>query len=616
MTAITMSLAIQNCQSIYTTGSSLTTMSQDSQDEADSNEENIGSRKLYISVPSRTGQNSSCQSPDLGLILRQLSANLCNHTSDREVSTVAMVTNMKDIAGEDVSMDIAANEGMDTTANEGMDRSANDGMDTTTNEGMDTAANDGMDTTANEGKSVVSEVESLNRMKGECDTIDPEQATPAACDLDHIMPPHTDECTLAVDQENEDRCCFEIIILDNSPENTTTDNPNVSKCDQDNIQLPSTSSSVGIRVKKIKDRKSKKRKVQGKNRKWKSVELDNFGFEFSLFPWHRPASDEVTVDMDTELKQFEEACSNNNEHDKDNNNVENKPEDQSETKLDTQTAEVQKTAVKLYDSTADCEVESFDFTSIEVNLDLYLSSKTIDMVDTFSGNIRGEVRLRHKRKWQIQKARRQIKTKHCCQVNNTAHGVLYYIHHRIAKIMSMVLERTPRAPSTSMRSIDKRWNKLQKDENFKLVANPVAQVTSRTGGKTSRPVIPRHDRPTPPPPAYALSAYNADGNLQADLVNILMGIQDRELTPEDYELLLRLDERVKPKTADDEFIESLKTVVVTEATEELCAICLEEYIIGHLRRYLPCDHYFHDSCTVQWLKNSTICPLDGLEITE
>jgi len=40
-----------------------------------------------------------------------------------------------------------------------------------------------------------------------------------------------------------------------------------------------------------------------------------------------------------------------------------------------------------------------------------------------------------------------------------------------------------------------------------------------------------------------------------------------------------------------------------------CAICLSDYEVGDLLRWLPCQHHFHQECADQWLQKSNCCPL-------
>jgi hypothetical protein len=64
-----------------------------------------------------------------------------------------------------------------------------------------------------------------------------------------------------------------------------------------------------------------------------------------------------------------------------------------------------------------------------------------------------------------------------------------------------------------------------------------------------------------------------------------------DLTPEDYELLLRLDERVAPKTISENKLNTFKTETIESNDDlEVCPICMELYEMGQVRKYLPCQH--------------------------
>eukprot|EP01098_Paradermamoeba_levis_P003657 TRINITY_DN1641_c0_g1_i4.p1 TRINITY_DN1641_c0_g1~~TRINITY_DN1641_c0_g1_i4.p1 ORF type:complete len:371 (-),score=148.60 TRINITY_DN1641_c0_g1_i4:139-1122(-) len=96
-------------------------------------------------------------------------------------------------------------------------------------------------------------------------------------------------------------------------------------------------------------------------------------------------------------------------------------------------------------------------------------------------------------------------------------------------------------------------------------------------------------------------------------------LQTRELTPEDYELLLTLDKSVKPKTVEEKKVKGFPVVVVTmenvKQFEGNCSVCLMEFGVGDKVKTLPCKHYFHEGCIDTWLTTSSVnCPVDGLSV--
>ena len=102
------------------------------------------------------------------------------------------------------------------------------------------------------------------------------------------------------------------------------------------------------------------------------------------------------------------------------------------------------------------------------------------------------------------------------------------------------------------------------------------------------------------------------GCFMADIINL----QHRDLGPEDYELLLQLDEAVAPKTVSRMLLDSIGIVTVDVAgilNGEVCTICMELYQTSQKVKTLPCEHTFHADCIDLWLSTaSQTCPLDGL----
>lgn len=61
------------------------------------------------------------------------------------------------------------------------------------------------------------------------------------------------------------------------------------------------------------------------------------------------------------------------------------------------------------------------------------------------------------------------------------------------------------------------------------------------------------------------------------------------------------------KGAAAETVAGLPTVVVEEGGGE-CVICKEEMKVGKEVCELPCQHLFHWSCVLPWLKHNDTCP--------
>jgi hypothetical protein len=85
----------------------------------------------------------------------------------------------------------------------------------------------------------------------------------------------------------------------------------------------------------------------------------------------------------------------------------------------------------------------------------------------------------------------------------------------------------------------------------------------------------------------------------------------REITPDDYEMLLRLDKDVvKKPVASADSISGLPVVPFSEAEGGSCAVCLAGFEAGDSIAALPCKHHFHRACITRWLAECRrTCPL-------
>jgi len=88
----------------------------------------------------------------------------------------------------------------------------------------------------------------------------------------------------------------------------------------------------------------------------------------------------------------------------------------------------------------------------------------------------------------------------------------------------------------------------------------------------------------------------------------LYELQNREITPEDFEMLCILDEGVAKKTLDKAAVDKFETGEVTEAGQQ-CGVCQCDLEIGEMMTCLPCGHKFHSECINEWLlKYNNSCP--------
>ncbi|CAM1305598.1 Uncharacterised protein g4117 [Pycnogonum litorale] len=189
--------------------------------------------------------------------------------------------------------------------------------------------------------------------------------------------------------------------------------------------------------------------------------------------------------------------------------------------------------------------------------------------------------LRSKKKWKKGKAHRQVKTFCTYFPREVRNKKRLRINHRIYKRR---VEEIRRRKCPSVKGL----------------------------GKLETDIIPQMS-------AFSLDDENLPSFLDAEVALRLVCLQSRELTPDDYELLLALDDSVEPKTISNDVLRNFETSVLTDSDclgeYNSCAVCKELYVCGAQVKILPCDHVFHSDCIDTWLKvSSTNCPLDGLPV--
>jgi hypothetical protein len=53
---------------------------------------------------------------------------------------------------------------------------------------------------------------------------------------------------------------------------------------------------------------------------------------------------------------------------------------------------------------------------------------------------------------------------------------------------------------------------------------------------------------------------------------------------------------------------------IVDKINNMCSICLEEYIDDRKMSRLKCDHIYHKECIMKWIKNNNECPLCRAEV--
>eukprot|EP00931_Biecheleriopsis_adriatica_P108678 TRINITY_DN83016_c0_g1_i1.p1 TRINITY_DN83016_c0_g1~~TRINITY_DN83016_c0_g1_i1.p1 ORF type:complete len:251 (+),score=39.87 TRINITY_DN83016_c0_g1_i1:65-754(+) len=98
-----------------------------------------------------------------------------------------------------------------------------------------------------------------------------------------------------------------------------------------------------------------------------------------------------------------------------------------------------------------------------------------------------------------------------------------------------------------------------------------------------------------------------------------VSMMHRELTPEDYEKLCKLDEALpKRDTLEQGQVAKLPRLPASELKEGMeCGVCLSELEASSEAVKLPCSHTFHVPCITRWLTQcKNTCPLCSKPITQ
>ncbi|KAL0418558.1 UNVERIFIED_CONTAM: E3 ubiquitin-protein ligase [Sesamum radiatum] len=162
--------------------------------------------------------------------------------------------------------------------------------------------------------------------------------------------------------------------------------------------------------------------------------------------------------------------------------------------------------------------------------------------------------------------------------------------------------------------------------NFSFHITPTASTSASSPSSFRCPrchhrhLIPHHtvSPPPPPPPPSTLTPQNSDYGTGS---SIFAYTSDESDSDEDYDsdnsLLSFTTPNFQPSTpALKSFVGSLPIkTFAPNSTPSLpsCSICMEDFEINPgsslTVNELPCEHYFHKDCIVEWLKRSNTCPL-------
>lgn len=107
-----------------------------------------------------------------------------------------------------------------------------------------------------------------------------------------------------------------------------------------------------------------------------------------------------------------------------------------------------------------------------------------------------------------------------------------------------------------------------------------------------------------------------DPSPRALMTSELSDLLFRDITPEDYDLLLQLDEGVERPMLSSSTAEKLPEASCSKDLQgESCSICITVFEKASSTAVLPCGHHFHRHCISRWLtEHRGVCPLCGKEV--
>ncbi|CAF2151274.1 unnamed protein product [Rotaria magnacalcarata] len=274
----------------------------------------------------------------------------------------------------------------------------------------------------------------------------------------------------------------------------------------------------------------------------------------------------------------------------------------------------------------DSEDESSYVYDNDNNDELYLQKHVSKQQFVAIESLQKEPYQRSKRSKKKMNAQRQIKTKHAKSIKIKSHNKCLYIHHRLAKKIILdepsykyirSSEPVPLYSCEALRSIVHQ-HRHSYDSSYTYYSTSFSKVRKTKPNNNIFVDESQTNLAAYLFPDYTLHEYNIpdEPSFDEDMVEFLLEMQNRDLSPEDYEMLLRLDERVKRKTLNTNILNTLPTIdVIDMHLAEQCTICMEKYQHEQKLKLLPCKHIFHLHCIETYLKEfSNQCPLDNLPL--
>jgi hypothetical protein len=197
--------------------------------------------------------------------------------------------------------------------------------------------------------------------------------------------------------------------------------------------------------------------------------------------------------------------------------------------------------------------------------------------------------------------------------------------------MALLRERREKAREKSLVGLPERTSMRQRQPHYRVagVRENENSGTRKAASMHRGPRDENHALLAARQLGAPLISAEALGMSQAEYQQLVC-LQFQEITPEDYSLLLSLDEAVQPPSLNPSQVSMLPLGTIELANgitqfqedtgptrpmqHDQCSVCLGPLEVGDQARMLPCTHVFHRDCIDKWLERSTKCPADNLEV--
>ncbi|CAF2816882.1 unnamed protein product [Rotaria sp. Silwood2] len=235
----------------------------------------------------------------------------------------------------------------------------------------------------------------------------------------------------------------------------------------------------------------------------------------------------------------------------------------------------------------DSEDESSHFYDDDNNDESYIEKRATRKQLDFIEHLQDRPYQRTKRSKKKMNAQRQIKTKHAKSIKIKSHNKHLYIHHRLAK--KVILDEPsyhciPSSEPVPLYSLETLRSIVYEHRHPYNLSYTYYSTSSNKKQRSklnnnlfideSQTILGAYQFRE-----YTLHEYNIPDEPSFDdsMIDFLLEMQNRDLSPEDYEMLLRLDERVQRKTVNTNILDTLSTIDVNDKhLDDQCTICMEK----------------------------------------